>query len=317
MSKYDLFQAKNGLSKLPVYVSVDNGDIIKYIEQNRSEIDKQILQFGGLLLRDFSLRSVSEFNKVANILSPQLLTYENRSTPRTNIGGKIYTATEYPANKSIPLHNENSYTLSWPNKIFFFAVIVAATGGETPIADSREVYKKIDPTIIKKFDEKKILYRRNYTTGIDLSWQEVFQSNDKAQVEKYCKENSINYIWHNKNNLELTTDQICQATLSHPTTKELVWFNQAHLFHKSALDKEDLDTLSKLVGENNLPRNTYFGDGSEINLGYLNHIKDVYESEKIEFRWQKGDVMILDNILMAHSRNPFTGERKTVVAMGT
>ena len=62
-------------------------------------------------MRNFSIRSVSEFNKLANQISPNLLNYENRSTPRTLLGGKIYTATEYPAHKQIPLHNENSYTL--------------------------------------------------------------------------------------------------------------------------------------------------------------------------------------------------------------
>lgn len=64
------------------------------------------------------------------------------------------------------------------------------------------------------------------------------------------------------------------------------------------------------------PRNAYYGDGSEIEEESLKAIRRAYEQERIEFSWQKGDVMILDNRLMAHSRNPFKGNRKVVVAMG-
>ena len=109
-------------------------------------------------------------------LCPDLLDYVYRSTPRTKLGGKIYTATEYPADRIIPLHNENAYSKSWPQKIFFFSVIVASEGGETPIADSREVYKWIDPEIRHKFEKHRVMYTRNYSKGIDLSWQEVFQT---------------------------------------------------------------------------------------------------------------------------------------------
>jgi hypothetical protein len=163
-----------------------------------------------------------------------------------------------------------------------------------------------------------VAYVRNYTPGIDLSWQEVFQTEDKKEVEKYCTDNQIDYKWYaaNAKSLELTTTQICQATLKHPVTGEDVWFNQAHLFHISSLDAADRNTLISAVGKDAIPRNSCFGDGSEISFDDFKHIRDVYDSETIVFQWHKGDVMILDNILMAHSRYPFTGERKIVVAMG-
>ncbi len=316
--KFDYINATNGLGKIACYTAQDNLDIIKFIEINKNRIYQEILTTGGIVLRGFSIRAVSEFNRLANLISPNLLSYVNRSTPRTNIGGKIYTATEYPADRHIPLHNENAYTLSWPKKIMFFSIIVAQHGGETPIADSREVFKKLDKKIIAKFKDKQVLYVRNYTPGIDLSWQDVFQTTDRQEVERYCTENQINFQWHdgNLNNVELTTKQKCQATLIHPETGEEVWFNQAHLFHISALNESDRNILINSVGKNALPRNSYFGDGSELDENELESIRTVYNSERITFPWHRGDVMILDNVLMAHSRTPFTGERKVVVAMG-
>ena len=308
--------SKNGEGKIPCYTAnEEERDILKLVENSREDINSQLLKHGGILLRDFDIRSVSQFNKLAHSFSPNLLDYINRSTPRTKLGGKVYTATEYPEDRWIPFHNENSYSLSWPQKILFFAVVVADEGGETAIADSRCVYNKIDKEIINKFNEKKILYVRNFHQGVDLSWQEVFQVDNREDVEKYCNENSIHYEWKN-GNPDLTTKQVCQSILKHPITNEDIWFNQAHLFHISSINEDSRNELLKSMSNNNLPRNAYYGDGSEIEPSYLDIIRKAYEQERIEFLWKKGDVMILDNVLMAHSRNPFKGNRKVVVAMG-
>lgn len=113
-----------------------------WLSSNRQAVEKSLLSFGGILLRDFNINSVSEFYYVAQTICPELLDYTYRSTPRTKLGEKIYTATEYPSDRFIPLHNECSYTLSWPSKIIFFCAIQPNEGGETPVADSREILKK-------------------------------------------------------------------------------------------------------------------------------------------------------------------------------
>lgn len=285
-----------------------------WLEENRDTFDKVLLKAGGILLRGFDIHSVSEFNKFSQTLSNNLLNYTYRSTPRSNIGGKIFTTTEYPSDQTIPLHNENSYSDSWPNKITFFCVIPSSSGGETPIGDSRSIYENIDKDVIELFEEKKVLYVRNYSPGVDLSWQEVFQTSDKGVVEQYCRDHSIDFIWKKKGP-ELTTKQICQATLKHPVSGEMVWFNQAHLFHISNLSDNLAASLISEVGKENMPRNAFYGDGSEIDAATLSHIREVYANEKMAFKWLRGDIMVLDNLLMTHGRHPYTGERKIVVSM--
>lgn len=286
----------------------------EWVKENKPFLDNYLLKYGGVLLRNFNIYSISEFNRLVQSLSPVLLDYVYRSTPRTRLGGKIYTATEYPADKVIPLHNENAYSRSWPNKIFFFSVVVASEGGETPIADSRNVYQNIDSEIKDKFEEHGVMYTRNYTKGIDLSWQEVFQTEEKEEVEKYCKENDIEFEWK-AGTPQLTTRQTCQATLLHPVSREPVWFNQAHLFHISSLDEESRLSLIRELGEKNIPRNASYGNGEPFESDVLDHIRNAYTQQKIKFKWHKGDIMMLDNILMAHGREPYTGERKVAVAM--
>jgi hypothetical protein len=299
----------------PIVLAKSGVDFQKWFTDNKFLIEQYILKYGGILFRNFGFNSVSEFNKIVQILTPNLLDYQYRSTPRTRLGGKIFTATEYPADKKIPLHNENSYTNSWPEKIFFFSVLTASEGGQTPVADSRKIYSLINSSIRDKFEQRGVLYVRNFTPGIDLSWQDVFQTDDPAQVGFFCQQNKIECSWQHNQDTVLTTRQVCQASLKHPKTGEYVWFNQAHLFHISALDSENVSYLVNEVGAKNLPRNAYYGDGAEIEKDVLEHIRDCYEKEKISFLWQKGDLMMLDNVLFAHGRETYKGTRKVVVAM--
>lgn len=289
-------------------------DPLDWINTNRDFFEQSLKNYGGVVLRNFAVDSASQFNKLAQAISPKLLDYVYRSTPRTSVGGKIYTATEYPPALSIPLHNENSYSQNWPNIIMFYCAIAALEGGETPVADSRRVLARIPADIIDIFDKKKLMYVRNYHESLDLSWETVFQTENKLEVEAYCQQNNIKYQWQDKSPF-LRTWQICQATWQHPLTQEKVWFNQAHLFHISNLELSDQKTLLNEFGIKNIPRNVYYGDGSEIENEALEIIRSAYEAEKITFKWLQGDVMILDNILMAHGRCPFKGDRKILVAM--
>ncbi|WP_438464299.1 TauD/TfdA family dioxygenase [Marinomonas sp. PE14-40] len=276
-------------------------------------IDAQLEKVGGVLLRGFKVSDEKDFQAFAKAFGEELLSYDYASTPRSNVEGKVYTSTEYPAHQVIPLHNEQAYTLSWPMRIWFCSLKVAEEGGETPIADSRQIYNLIDPDIRARFEQKKLMYVRNYGNGLDLPWEKAFNTESKAQVESFCIENQIEFEWLSDD--ELRTRQICQATMSHPRTGEKVWFNQAHLFHVSNLQPHVRETLISIVGEENLPRNVYYGDGTAIDEKDLDHVRQVMDDCEVKFLWEEGDVMMLDNMLTAHARGTFKGDRKVVVAM--
>lgn len=285
-----------------------------WLAQNRLRIEEIVDVHGRVLLRDLGLAAVSEFNRAVQIFDSDLLDYVHRSTPRTKLGGKIFTATEYPADRTIPPHNENSYTDSWPNRIYFFCLVAPEHGGETPIADSREVYRRIDPAVRERFERDGVLYLRNFTQGIDLRWQDVFQTEDRAEVARYCNAHRIEFAWQD-NGPVLRTMQRSQATAVHPGTGKTVWFNQAHLFHISALEAHEQESLIESLGFENLPRNAFYGDGSPIEVEVLEHIRDAYAQEATQFAWRRGDILLLDNLLFAHGRRPYRGSRKIVVAM--
>jgi len=269
---------------------------------------------GGILFNGFEAPGVEAFQSFASGFGHRLLSYEFGSTPRSQVtGGGVYTSTEYPAHRSIPLHNEQAYTNDWPMRIWFYCAQAAESGGETPIADSREIYRRIDPALRRRFEDKGLSYVRNYGNGLDVDWQQVFNTDQVSVVKAYCRQHHIDVQW--KADGSLRTTQRCQAVARHPRTLDLVWFNQAHLFHISALDDEMQEVLRDTVGEENLPRNVYYGDGSPIEVSALEEIRGVLNDCQTIFPWQTGDVLMLDNMLVAHSRQPFKGQRKVVVAM--
>lgn len=300
---------------LPLVVrpTTEKVNLIAWASRNRKLIEEKLLHAGALLFRDFELRTPYQFEQFIESLSADLLEYSYRSTPRSHVSGRIYTSTEYPADQTIPLHNEMAYSTNWPMKIWFFCAITAERGGETPIADSRRVFSRIDPEVRENFARRGVMYVRNYGAGLDLSWQNVFQTSDRLEVEAFCRRSSIDFEW--KGEGRLRTRQVCQATATHPQTREQVWFNQAHLFHVSSLETTMRETLLSLAGEEDLPRNAYYGDGTPIEPSVLDHIREVYRQEKIVFPWQEGDVLMLDNMLTAHGRRPFSGPRKILVGM--
>lgn len=299
-------------SPLVIKPNIKELNLINWAANNRDWINSNLLKYGALLFRDFQFKQ-TEFEQFINAIAGELLDYSYRSTPRTLVNGKIYTSTEYPPEQFIPLHNEMSYARDWANKIWFYCVRSATQGGETPIADSRQIFNKIPDKIKEKFIAKKVMYVRNYGGGLDLDWQNVFQTNNKTEVENYCRQAEIEFEWISKNYLR--TRQVCQAIATHPITKEIVWFNQAHLFHVSSLPINIRKSLLSMMSEADLPRNAFYGDATPIEDSVIEEIHHIYRQEMISFSWQAGDILMLDNMLFAHGRNPFLGSRKVLVGM--
>lgn len=302
-----------GSLPLLAWSEVDGVDLAAWMTRNRGDIEARLSAHGGILFRGFGVGTPEELDRIVRAVSGETLEYTYRSTPRTRVQGEIYTSTEYPADQSIPLHNEMSYTRSWPRKIFFCCAVAAPVGGETPIADSRGVYRRIDPEIREKLARLGVTYVRNYGSGIDLPWQDVFQTSDREAVEELCRRAGIEFEWRGED--ELRTRQTCQAVTVHPGTGEPVWFNQAHLFHVSGLPNALRESLLSTFAEEDLPRNALYGDGTPFEPEVLAAIRAAYEAETMEFPWQEGDVLLLDNVLVAHGRRPFQGPRRVLVGM--
>lgn len=305
--------------KLPLVV--ESGSQNKSIEllsdlaiSQREFFRQRLLQYGAILLRGFDVRTIDEFENFARLFSgKEFFNYAGGVSPRIALSKGVYTSTEYPPNLTLALHNELSYSEIYPRHLYFFCQTAPQIGGQTTLGDSRRILRNISPKTVGLFKHKKIRYDRNLTAekGAGYSWQEAFETDDREAVENQCRKIGADFEWKPTGNLRVS--QVRPATAIHPETGEEVWFNQADGFHSSALDAETYDWIISNNEEFRL--NSCFGDGSPIAEGMLECIRGVLQKETVPHRWQTSDVLILDNMLAAHGRMPFSGARKIALAM--
>lgn len=291
----------------------DEIDADSWIESHADELSAVMRQRGAMVFRGFGVKTISRLRSFAQMFSPELLPYMERRSPRTELGENIYTSTIHPADQYIHFHNTTSFSHQWPRHLWFACLEPADWEGRTPIADCRQVRESIDPAVREEFEAKGVLYVSNYYPGMGLTWQSTFQTSDPADVERYCAEHRIETEWIDGERLRTRSRR--HAVIEHPETGEKSWFNQAHHYHVRGLDPEVTAGLLDTYAEEDLPRNAYFGDGSPIPPDVLDDIYGAYAANESSFLWEKGDVMMIDNMLVAHSRTPYRGERLIALAI--
>jgi amino acid adenylation domain-containing protein len=288
-------------------------DLAEWAKSERSTLETALLKHGAVLFRGFGLRTAADFERVAQSVCGELFG-EYGDLPREGTGGSVYHSTPYPEDQSILFHNESSHLPRWPAKQWFFCFEAAREGGATPLADCRRVYDALPRAITEAFRERGLRYVRNFTPGLDVSWQDFFKSDQRLQVEAKCRAGGMAWEWLPGGGLR--TIQCGPGVLRHPKSGELSFFNQVELHHPDYLDPAVRQSLLAMVGEARLPRNVAFGDGGVIDEATTAAIREAYARCAVRFPWQAGDLILLDNMLVAHARDPFVGPRKIFVAMG-
>ncbi len=288
-------------------------DLPLWIEQNRKDLRAKLHEHGALLFRNFKTHDIASFENAVRALSGEPLKYMERSSPRHAVQGEVYTSTDYPPNETIFLHNEQSYNLSWCGKISFFCRVAPTSGGQTPLADTRKILARLEPGLRERFLAKQYLYLRNFGTGLGLPWQVAFQTQSKAEVEAYCQKNEIALEWREGDRLRTT--QVRRAIHRHPETGAPVWFNHCTFFHVTTSPETIREKLMREFEDKDLPNQTFYGDGEPIEPDALDQLRAAYLAEKVLFNWQKGDILIVDNMLASHGREPFSGPREILVTM--
>ncbi|MCL6701739.1 non-ribosomal peptide synthetase [Pseudomonas sp. T1.Ur] len=301
-------------SKFPLLVSLRDRELAPAIwaEANRDKVENWLREHGGILFRGFDLPTPADFEAFCQALCPQLYG-QYGDLPKKEGGKNIYKSTPYPKDRMILFHNESAHQHRWPRRQWFYCETPATSGGATPIVDSRQVYRELPAWLQANLRRKQLRYVRNFSTSLDVSWQHFFQTEDRAEVERICHESNIEFQWRGANDLH--TRQVCPAVILHPLTGEESFFNQIQLYHPAFLDADIREQFLR-DGESAMPRQVFYGDGSELEPAAIDAINAAYDRCAVRFDWQQGDVVMLDNMLAAHARDPFEGERKIVVAMG-
>ncbi|WP_193191967.1 non-ribosomal peptide synthetase [Microbulbifer taiwanensis] len=301
--------------EFPLVVEAGGPDIdaVAWAGQQRAFIETALRRHAGILFRNFGLETPQQFEAFAEAMEPGLHgSYGD--LPKKKGGRNIYRSTPYPERQMILYHNESSHLERWPRKQWFFCELPSRVGGATPIVDCREMLRRLPPPLVEEFARRELLYVRTFLPGLDVSWQDFFKTDSRAEVEARLAAAGTDWRWLDERTLQ--TRSRCPAVIVHPLTGERVFFNQVQLHHVSCLLPEVREDLLDLVGAERMPRQVYFGDGGAIDDETMAVIGRAYEDCAVRFDWRRGDVVMLDNMLAAHARDPYEEPRRIVVAMG-
>jgi hypothetical protein len=265
------------------------------------------LVFRGLGVTEDTLPEVSD------LLLPGRLPYVHGNSPRTRVGANIYTSTEYPAEFTISMHSELSYSRAWPARLMFGCATAAATGGATPVADTARWLAALDDDLVADFAGG-VRYTQNLHGGRGLgkSWQDTFETTDAGTAEAFLDELAADYEWRADGTLRIS--HTGPATVRHPVTGAEVWFNQADQWHPAGLGAAGA-ALAQIMDEEELPQSARFADGRPIPDRYVHQIRERGLACAVDVTWRAGDVLLIDNVATAHGRRPFAGDRRILVAM--
>jgi alpha-ketoglutarate-dependent taurine dioxygenase len=294
--------------------ALPDASLSAWARHNREWIETTLHHHGAILFRGFNIAGRQDLEAFTAAIALELMPYVEGATPRRHLDRNVYTSTEFPAEHAIALHNELSYVLTWPMKLAFVCLVPAQTLGATPIADVRGVYRRIPAAVRDAFVEKGWMLVRNFGDGLSLRWQDAYHAADERALEAYAEQARLTLEW--KGGGRLRTRQVRPAVARHPVTGEHVWFNHVAFWHVSSLNPEVREMLVGEFGEDGLPYNTYYGDGTPIDDAIVEELRRAYDAETVAFPWEKGDLLLVDNMLVAHGRQPFTGQRQVIVAMG-
>lgn len=313
LSTASLVDVEREPGKLPLLRAETTGDALSWAAEHRDALRAVVAEHGSVLVRGLGLRDAAETGAVFSELAAGLMTEKEAFAPRRTYSDGVYSSSKWPPNQPMCMHHELSYTLEFPGMMMFACLSAPTDGGATAVADSSTVLDALPAELTERFEREGWLLTRSYNDEIGATVAEAFGTDDRGAVESYCRANAITFEWQPDGGLR--TRQRRSAVVRHPVTGRRCWFNQIAFLNEWTMAPEVREYLVDLYGADGLPFNTRFGDGDPIAEDVVQLLNSVYEANTAREAWQAGDLMLVDNIRTAHSREPFEGPREVLVAM--
>lgn len=292
----------------------DGSDPAQWAEEHHAVLRLVVAVNGAVMVRGLGLRDPIEVAEVFRRLVPGGLMPEREAfAARQPYLDGVYSSVNWPANQQMCMHHELSYALEVPGLMLFACLQAPSVGGATGVADARAMLDALPTDLVRRFEEEGWILTRSYNEYIGSTYGEAFGVGDRAAVEDYCRAHAIEYEWQHDG--ELRTRQRRPAVVRHPLTGERCWFNQIAFLNEWMIAPEVREYLVDVCGPDGLPFNTCFGSGEPISEAVVALLNEVYEDHTLRTPWETGDLMLVDNVCGAHSREPYEGVREVLVGM--
>jgi alpha-ketoglutarate-dependent taurine dioxygenase len=289
------------------------GDPASWAAEHRDALHAVVAEHGAVLVRGLDLRDAAEISAVFRQLGTTLMTEREAFAARQVYADGVYSSATWPANQPMCMHHELSYRLEVPSLLLFACLSAPTRGGATAVSDSPTVLDALPADLVARFERDGWLLTRSYNDEIGATVAEAFGTEDRDAIESYCRANAIEFGWQPDGGLR--TWQRRSAVVQHPVTGQRCFFNQIAFLNEWTIDPEVREYLVEVYGADGLPFNTRFGTGEPLTEEIVELINTVYEANTVREPWQAGDLMLVDNIGTAHSREAYQGPREILVGM--
>lgn len=299
--------------KPPLVLAEPAYDAPSWAGEHWEELNGLVTEHGSVVVRGLGLREATEVAAVFQQVATDLMIEREAFASRKAYSDGVYSSSAWPPNQVMCMHHELSYTSKFPGLMLFACLESPDEGGATAVADSPTVLDALPIDLVKRFEREGWLLTRNYNDEIGVTYAEAFGTDDRAAIESYCRSNAIEFEWQSDGGLR--TRQRRSAVIRHPATGLRCWFNQIAFLNEWTMDPEVHEFLVDVYGADGLPFNTQYGNGDAIGRDVVDVINQAYDANTVREPWAAGDLMLVDNIRTAHSREAFKGPREVLVAM--
>ncbi|MFF2026840.1 TauD/TfdA family dioxygenase [Streptomyces sp. NPDC058171] len=289
-------------------------DATSWVREHADHIRRAVAEHGAALVRGLDLRNRASAVAAVRAVIGEGMAEREGFAPRDAYAPGVYSSSHWPNDQPMCMHHELSYAATTPRLMAFACVVPPTSGGVTALADARAVLRDLPAEIVESFDKHGWRLVRSYNPLVGTTWQDAFGTRDRAELERYCATNDVDARWLKDGSL--ITTQSRPAVVPHPETGERCWFNQIAFLNEWTMEPAVREFLIAEFGPGGLPFNTFFGDGSPLDRPTVDHINEVYEKHTVREPWQRGDLLVVDNVRTAHSREVYSGRREIVVGLG-
>ncbi|MFJ4467016.1 TauD/TfdA family dioxygenase [Streptomyces sp. NPDC089424] len=298
----------------PTVLQAEAGpDAAAWVGLHREELREALVEHGAVTVQGLGLRTAADVASVLHRVADRPVTEREAFAARDRHAEGVYSSSAWPPNQLMCMHHELSYALECPGLMLFACLVAPTTGGATTVADSAAVLQALPAELVERFEREGWLLTRTYNDEIGATLSQSFGTEDHDTVEAYCRAHDIDWAWQPDGSLR--TRQHRSAVVRHPVSGLRCWFNQIAFLNEWTMAPEVREFLVEEYGPDDLPFNTRYGNGDVVPQEVVEQINSAYQAHTVRRAWQPGDLMLVDNIRTAHSREAYEGPRDVVVAM--
>ncbi|KAL7611160.1 hypothetical protein Lser_V15G11854 [Lactuca serriola] len=285
--------SKNGIESLLVA-----------LKNNKEWFEEMLVKNSAVLFRGFDVKNAVDFNDIVETCDWEDIRYMGPA-PRTHIHKRIWTANEGPLSEFIYYHHEMVLIKEFPKSVILFCEVPPPEGGETPFVPSFKVTERMleeFPEFVEEVEAKGLKYtftalsNDNTTSMRGRGWQDALGTPDKEEAERRARALGMDVEWLENGGVKTILGPRALTKVFEGRKGRRMWFNTMVGMHGKELSS------------------AMMADGTEIPENIVKRCEEIIEDESIQFKWEKGDVLFLDNYATLHGRRPSLAPRRVLVA---